>query len=69
MIRKWISIVLEAVVAVCAVAGVALSQCFLYFTCQSNLWIAATLAAFAVWQIGSSPVNSPCRSDAPQPWY
>ena len=69
MIRKWISIVLEAVVAVCAVAGVALtaemgSQCFLYFTIQSNLWIAATLAAFAVWQIVK--MFKPSAKDIPE---
>ena len=64
MIRKWISIVLETVVAVCAVAGVALSQCFLYFTGQSNLWIAATLAAFAVWQIVK--IFKPSAKDIPE---
>ncbi len=64
MIRKWISIVLETVVAVCAVAGVALSQCFLYFTGQSNLWIAATLAAFAVWQIVK--MFKPSAKDIPE---
>lgn len=64
MIRKWISIVLETVVAVCAVAGVALSQCFLYFTIQSNLWIAATLAAFAVWQIVK--MFKPSAKDIPE---
>ena len=64
MIRKWISIVLETVVAVCAVAGVALSQSFLYFTIQSNLWIAATLAAFAVWQIVK--MFKPSAKDIPE---
>lgn len=64
MIRKWISIVLETVVAVCAVAGVALSPCFLYFTIQSNLWIAATLAAFAVWQIVK--MFKPSAKDIPE---
>ena len=64
MIRKWISIVLETVVVVCAVAGVALSQSFLYFTIQSNLWIAATLAAFAVWQIVK--MFKPSAKDIPE---
>ena len=64
MIRKWMSIVLEVTVAVCAVAGVALSPCFLYFTIQSNLWIAATLAAFAVWQIVK--MFKPSAKDIPE---
>ena len=64
MIRKWISIVLETVVVLCAVAGVALSQSFLYFTIQSNLWIAATLAVFAVWQIVK--MFKPSAKDIPE---
>lgn len=69
MIRKLISILLEVVVAVCASVGVALtaemgSQCFLYFTIQSNLWIAATLAAFAVWQLVN--MIRPSTKDIPE---
>ena len=64
MIRKLISIVLETVVVLCAVAGVALSQSFLYFTIQSNLWIAATLAVFAVWQIVK--MFKPSAKDIPE---
>lgn len=56
MFRKVISIALEICVVICAVAGIALTavqgmQCFLYFTIQSNIWIAAILAVFAIAQI------------------
>ena len=55
MIGKLFSIGLECVVVAAAAVGVALTaafgaQGFLYFTVQSNLWIALVAAVFAVWQ-------------------
>ncbi len=55
MTRNIVSVILEFAVALSAAVGVALTAAmgvngFLYFTVQSNLWVAAVLLVFAVWQ-------------------